>query len=187
MQWLLQTITQQSFIVVSLKQYWIKVISTTCVCRVFIWTPIPASSWTLSTLCKTDSLAINLKIRKQLLKVAPWKRLLLNFVIMIINNLKFHPFPANNPILYPLETVEDLRSFYVYRGYKRETLGLNELKRLTCFFPLFPFYTPQKYQKTKGCFENLVGIKWEHCKKAWNKVFRNTIVTKNNIVWKYGP
>ena len=129
------TLVQRCFSVVTLKQHWIKVISTSCVCRLFIWTPIPVCLWTPCTLCKSDSLAIHLKIRKQLMKVAPWKKLFLSCVSININNLQLHPFLLNVPILY-------LRFSDVYRGYKRGTLGRNELKSLTCFFAMFPFYTP---------------------------------------------
>ena len=55
--------------VVTLKQNWINVISSPCVCWVFIWTPIPTCLWKLSTLFKRDCLAIYLKIRKLLMKV----------------------------------------------------------------------------------------------------------------------
>ena len=41
------------------EQHWIKVISTPCVCRLFIWTPIPACLWTPGTQYKRDSLAMN--------------------------------------------------------------------------------------------------------------------------------
>ena len=75
------------FSIVTLKQHWIKVISTPCVYRLFIWTPIPVCLWTLCTLCKRDSLAIHLKIWKQVMKVAPWKKLFLNCVNININNL----------------------------------------------------------------------------------------------------
>ena len=50
------------------------------------------------------------------------KKLFLNFVINI-NNLQFHPFLFNVPILYPLETIEDRRFSDVHRGYKRGTQG----------------------------------------------------------------
>ena len=57
--------------------------------------------------------------------------------------------------------------------YKRETLGWNEWKSLTCFSPMFPFYTPWKHQKPKITSVISGGIKWEHHEKAWNKVFDN--------------
>ena len=94
------TLFQCCFTVVTLKQHWIKVISTPCVCRVFIWTPIPTCLWTLGTLCKRDSLVIHLKIRKQLLKVAPSEKLSLNFKSVNINNLQFHPLLLNVLVLY---------------------------------------------------------------------------------------
>ena len=117
------TLVQRCFSVVTLKQHWLKVISTSCVCRLFNWTPIPVCLWTPYTLCKRDSLAIHLNIRKQLMKVALWKKLFLNCVNININNLWFHSFLLNVPILYPLETIEELRFSDVYRGYKRGTLG----------------------------------------------------------------
>ena len=94
------TLFQCYFTVVTLKQHWIKVISTPCVYRVFIWTPIPTCLWTLGTLCKRDSLVIHLKIRKQLLKVAPSEKLSLNFKSVNINNLQFHPLLLNVLVLY---------------------------------------------------------------------------------------
>ena len=151
------TLVQRCFSVVTLKQNWIKVIKTSCVSRLFIWTPIPAFLWTPYTLCKRDPLAIHLKIRKQLMKVAPRKKPFLNFVNININNLSFHPFLLNVPIFYPLETVEDLRFSDVPRGYKRGTLGWNELKSSTCFFSMLPFYTTWKHQKTKGDLDNFRG------------------------------
>ena len=132
------TLVQRCFSVVTLKQHWIKVISTSFVCRLFIWTPIPVCLWTPCDLCKSDSLAIHLKIRKQLMKVAPWKKLFL--------------------------------SSDVHRGYKRGTLGWNELKSLTCFFPMFPFYTPWKHHKTKGYLDNFrsykIGTSWKSVKQS---------------------
>ena len=80
-------LVQRCFIVVTLKQHWIKVISTSCVCRLFICTPILVCLWTLCSFCKRDSLTIDLKIRKQLMKVASWKKLFLNCVNNNINNL----------------------------------------------------------------------------------------------------
>ena len=80
-------LVQCCFSLVTLKQHWIKVISTSRVCRLLIWMPIPVCLWTLCTLCKRDSLTIHLKIRKQLMKVAPWKKLFLNCVNNNINNL----------------------------------------------------------------------------------------------------
>ena len=74
------TLVQRCFSVVTLKLNWIKVISTSCVYRLFTWTPIPACLWTPYTLSKRDPLAIHLKIRKQLMKVAAEKKLFLNFV-----------------------------------------------------------------------------------------------------------
>ena len=116
------TLVQRCFSVVTLKQNRIKVISTSCVYRLFIWTPIPACLWTPYTLCKSDPLVMHLKIWKQLMKVAAGNKLLLNFVNININNLQFLPFLLNVPILYPLETIEDLRFSEAPRGYKRGTL-----------------------------------------------------------------
>ena len=82
-----KTLVQRCFRVVTLKQNWIEVILTSCVYRLFIWTPIPACLWTPYTLCKRDPLAIYLKIQKQLMKVAAGKKLFLNFVNININNL----------------------------------------------------------------------------------------------------
>ena len=81
------TLVQRCFSVVTLKQHWIKVSSTPCVCRLLIWTPISVCLWTPCTLCKRDSLAMHLKFRKQLMKVAPLKNLFLNCVDININNL----------------------------------------------------------------------------------------------------
>ena len=67
-------LVQRCFSVVTLKQNWIKVISTQCVYRLFIWTPITACLWTPYALCKRYPLAIHLKIRKQLMKVVPGKK-----------------------------------------------------------------------------------------------------------------
>ena len=63
-----------------------------------------------------------LKIWNELLKVAPWKNVFLNFVIKI-NNLQIQPFLPNVSILYPLETIEDLRFSDVLRGDKRGNTG----------------------------------------------------------------
>ena len=40
----------------------------------------------------------------------------------------FNPFLANVPILYPLETSENLWLSIVFRGYKMGTLGRNGFK-----------------------------------------------------------
>ena len=168
------TRVQRCFSVVTLKQHWIKVISTPCVYRLFIWTPIPACLWTPCNLYKKDSLAIHWKNPEVVNESYSWKKkLFLNFVINI-NNLQFHPFLFNVPILYPLETIEDRRFSDVHRGYKRGTQGWIELKSLTCFFSMFPFILPENIRKPKvtcvisGC------IKWENREKAWNEVFHNT-------------
>ena len=136
------TLFQRCLSVVTLKQHWVHVISTPCVCRVFIWRAIPPCLWTPGTLCKRDSLEIHLKIWKKLLKVAPRKKPFINFANININKLQFHSFCLYVPILYTLKKVEDLRFSYVYSGCKRGTPGWNELKHLTCFLPMFPFYTP---------------------------------------------
>ena len=103
------------------------------------------------------------------LKVAPWKKLFLNFVNTNKNNLQFHPFLPKFPILYPLETLENVRFSDVYRGYKKGTLGWNELKSLTCFFSIIPFCTPWKYQKIRGYFDNFrgyeIGTLWKNMKQ----------------------
>ena len=116
-------LVQRCFSIMTLKQHWNKVISTPYFCRLFIWTSVPAWLKTPCTLCKGNSLPVHLKTRKQLMKVAPWKKLFLNCVNININNLQFNPFFLNVPILYPLETIEDLRFSDVHRGYKREKLS----------------------------------------------------------------
>ena len=87
-------LVQRYFNVVTLKQHWITVL-TPSVCRVFVWTPIPACSWTTGTLCKRDSLAIYLKIREQELKVAPWENQFLALLIVNINNFSRFIPPEN--------------------------------------------------------------------------------------------
>ena len=81
------TLVQRCFSVVKLKKQWIKVISTNPLCsRLFIWTPILACLWTPCALCKRNSLAIHLKIWKQLMEVTPSKKLLLNCANIKIDN-----------------------------------------------------------------------------------------------------
>ena len=63
--------------------------------------------------------------------------------------------------------------FWRSQGVQKRNTGLKRVS-LTCFFSVFPFYTPWKHPKTIGYFDNSEGIKWVHRKKALNKVFHNT-------------
>ena len=96
----------------------------------------------------------------------------LNFVNININNWLFHPFLPDVPKLHPLDTIEDLMFSNVYKVCKSGTLGWNELKSLTCFFSMFPFYTPWKHQKTKGYFDKFkryeIRILWKSVKQSFS-------------------
>ena len=59
--------------------------------------------------------------------------------------------------------------FYVFREYKRLTLGRNKSSFLTHFSATFLFYTPCKRQKTLGLLLFPGGIKSEHWEViSWN-------------------
>ena len=43
-----------------------------------------------------------------------------------------------------------------------ETDVFQMIKKLTHFWPIFPFYTPWKHQKTKDFLVFSGGIRWDH-------------------------
>ena len=56
----------------------------------------------------------------------------LRIALLILNEL--NSFPANAPILYCLETPENLRFSGIFRGYKIGTLAGNGLSELINFY-----------------------------------------------------
>ena len=133
------TIVQRCFSVVTLKQHWIKVIWTPCVCWLFIWTPIPAYLWTPCTLCKSDSLAIHLKTRKQLMKVAPWKKLFFNCVNIHIKELMISPISSQYSDFIPPGHNRRPKVFSRSQGVQKRSSGLKWVKKLDLFLPNVPF------------------------------------------------
>ena len=155
-------LAQRCFSVVTLKQLSIKVEFQPPEFAGYFNTHIYKYRVHYVTSCK-----IHLKIRKQLMKTAPWKKLFLNCVNINIITYDFTHFFSVFQFYTPLETIKDLRFSNVYMGYKRGRLGWNELKNLTCFFPMFPFYTPWKYQKTMGYFHAFRGYtSWKIVKQS---------------------
>ena len=53
------------------------------------------------------------------------------------------------------------------------------LSILTYFWPMFPFYTPWKHQKTFGFLVFSWGIKWEH----WPEMGEHLIGFRSNEFW----
>ena len=88
------------------------------------------------------------------------------FILLYCENIEiamvivlFNPFLPNVSVLYSLTTVENQTFSNLQRGYKKETLGRNGLKRLIRFFPMFllirfvlnvSMFSPESIRKSKG-------------------------------------
>ena len=132
-------LVQRCFSIMTLKQHWNKVISTPYFCRLFIWTSVPAWLKTPCTLCKGNSLPVHLKTRKQLMKVAPWKKLFFNCVNINIKELMISPISSQYSDFIPPGNNRRPKVFSRSQGVQKRSSGLKWVKKLDLFLPNVPF------------------------------------------------
>lgn len=111
---------------------------------------------------------VNLKIqaKRWMQTFEPLIKISILFILLYCENIEIamvivlsNPFLPNVSVLYSLATVENQTFSNVLRGYKKETLGRNGLKRLIRFFPMFllirlvpnvSMFSPESIRKSKG-------------------------------------
>lgn len=111
---------------------------------------------------------VNLEIqaKRWMQTFEPLIKISILFILLYCENIEIamvivlsNPFLRNVSVLYSLTTVENQTFSNVLRGYKKETLGRNGLKRLIRFFPMFllirfvpnvSMFSPESIRKSKG-------------------------------------
>ena len=127
------TLVQHCLNVMTLRLHWIKVFQLLCLQGIYLNANTSLLRNTGYSLSK-GFLCIPFRNPEAVTENSFLKKTVLNFVNISINNLQFHPFLLKVPILCPLETPQNLFSFFdFYRGYKKRSNVLKCAIKISLF------------------------------------------------------